>query len=92
MSEYLPFLDAIASPGLAQSPENDKFFLGTTRTFQKLPTFLSIFFTFVGLLWAEWMYILFHNYLFLTFLHQIIGKFIQKATFYKRNIKSSYFS
>ena len=34
--------------GWYQSPENIKFFLGTTRTFQKLPTFLAVFFfTFV---------------------------------------------
>ena len=30
-----------------QSPENIQFFLGTTRTFQKLPTLMAILFTFL---------------------------------------------
>ena len=38
---------------LAQSPENILFFLGTARTFQKLRTFLAIYFALFGLFWAE---------------------------------------
>ena len=47
-----------------QSPENVQFFLGTTRTFKKLPTFSGVSFFHFSFFWVEWMYILFHNYLF----------------------------
>ena len=44
-----------------QSPENIQFFLGTTGTFQKLPTFFGDIFYFFGRFGAEWMYIFFQN-------------------------------
>ena len=47
-------------------PENIQFFLGTARTFQKLPTFLAIYFALFGLFWAQY-YVLFVSEL--TFSH-----------------------
>ena len=50
------------------------------------PIICRYLFTFFGLFWTEWMYIMFLNCVFLAFLYQIIRKIIQNATFMKYQI------
>ena len=75
-----------------QSPENIQFFLGTTITFQKLPTFLAVNFSYYGLFQAERVVYIVPEIAFLAFLYQIIGKIIRNVAFHKINMISSYFS
>ena len=75
-----------------QSPENIQFFLGTTITFQKLPTFLVVNFSYYGLFQSERVVHIVPEIVFLAFLYQIFGKIIQNVAFHKINIISSYFS
>ena len=77
---------------VTQSPENIQFFLGTTITFQKLPTFLAVNFSYYGLFQAERVVHIVPEIAFLAFLYQIFGKIIQNIAFHKINIISSYFS
>ena len=83
--------DVMSLPG-KQSPENIQIFLGTTITFQKLPTFLAVNFSYYGLFQAERVVHIVPEIAFLAFLYQIIGKIIQNVAFHKINIISSYFS
>ena len=75
-----------------QSPENIQIFLGTTITFQKLPTFLAVNFSYYGLFQAERVVNIVPEIAFLASVYQIFGKIIPNVAFHKINIISSYFS
>ena len=64
-----------------QSPENIQFFLGTTITFQKLPTFLAGNFTLYGLFHQELVVPIISEVAFSTLLYSIFGKIKQNIAF-----------
>ena len=67
--------------GSLQSPENIQFFLGTTITFQKLPTFLAGNFTLYGLFHQELVVPIISEVAFSTLLYSIFGKIKQNIAF-----------
>ena len=75
---------------LNQSPENIQIFLGTTITFQKLPTFLAVNFSYYGLFQAERVVNIVPEIAFLASVYQIFGKIIPNVAFHKINIISSF--
>ena len=64
-----------------QSPENIQFFLGTTITFQKLPTFLAENFTLHGLFHQELVVPIISEVAFSTLFYSIFGKIKQNIAF-----------
>ena len=64
-----------------RSPENIPFFLGTTITFQKLPTFLARNFTLYGLFHQKLVVPIISEVAFSTLLYSIFGKIKQNIAF-----------
>ena len=62
-----------------QSPENEEFFLGTTRTLKLLPTFFVIYITLFGHLCTEWAVNIVPELIFLAYLYQMKEKIIQNV-------------
>ena len=82
ITQYCHKLSQISLYCSSQRPENIQFFLGTTITFQKLPTFLALHFSLYGLFQAEGVVYIAPKVAFSAFLYQICEKIIRIEAFH----------